>query len=256
MSAIEITEKILRTKIITKEVASQQLLLRELVGGTLFDLAQQGRMVIGVENGKLIINKIKGETLSDIWDDLSSVQKNMCLTKIAFLLTKVREAYKLNGATLLSEVSDFLSFSNFMERNLIFISKLTSLSPPNKRLLIRQLLELKLDAFDLTLIHGDLNLANIIQSEDQLMLIDFEHVVEAPIELELAPAAFWKDQVALPLAPFRKALQSVGLSLSSEHLKQSLALYFVNQLRLAKQSNDQKKIKQLTSIAIKRQIIK
>jgi hypothetical protein len=107
----------------------------------------------------------------------------------------------------------------------------------------------------LTLVHGDLNLANLITDGEKLRVIDFEHVMVGPWEFELAPALFWQDEVSLPAERLIDAMTSAGMKCNEQAINDCLVLYFINQLRLADEAGDTNKRKLLVDKARERMII-
>lgn len=106
---------------------------------------------------------------------------------------------------------------------------------------------------NLTILHRDLHLGNILCQENSsskeynFKIIDFEHFMEGPLELEFQNSLFWNDKMSLNVkniieilslyyrVPYRKDVE-----------RDMLFVYFAEQLNIATEMNDQKKITYLT----------
>jgi thiamine kinase-like enzyme len=89
-------------------------------------------------------------------------------------------------------------------------------------------------------LHGDLHLGNILYDTkiNEFWLIDFEHSKYGPIEYEFINSYFWNDEKSLDIGFFSTKLDGF----STKNLKELNKLYFADQLNIALEMNDKKKI--------------
>jgi len=248
MSAVSVSETNINSLVIAKQLDSPSQLLRELVAGVLFDVSQDGCLGFGVSSGCLISNKLSGPILLNLWYQLTLIQRRRVVSSLARLLLKVQFTYIQQQQQIVSELGGVISWRKFTELNQRALGRpdlvtLLDQSLAGIQTTLSRLRHVPLDS--LTLVHGDLNLANIILQGQVLRLIDFEHAVEGPLELEFAPMLFWADSVSLPPKMLFQALSKLGCKCSRPLIRDCLILYFVNQLRLALDSHDQAKTKLL-----------
>jgi len=101
---------------------------------------------------------------------------------------------------------------------------------------------------NITFLHRDLHTGNVVINDYGIKLIDFEHAMAGPFELEFQNAIFWKDSKSLD---YRKIICSVvqktGLSYNFELEKLLGSFYTADQLTQASKLNDLKKISLLLS---------
>jgi hypothetical protein len=96
-----------------------------------------------------------------------------------------------------------------------------------------------------SLVHGDIHLDNLLiprKVPHHYYLIDFEHCMEAPIELELCNSIFWHDEKSLAVPEITKLLKDIyNISYSLERETDMLYVYFIDQLNQAIYRSDRKK---------------
>jgi hypothetical protein len=89
------------------------------------------------------------------------------------------------------------------------------------------------DSKKLTLVHRDLHLGNVILKDNTCVLLDFEHAMEAPIELEFQNSLFWNDDMSLDVVLAKSILRSKGIYYSDELEKLLMAYYIADQFVIA-----------------------
>lgn len=90
----------------------------------------------------------------------------------------------------------------------------------------------------ITYVHGDLHLGNIILNDSGVCLIDFEHSMEAPIELELQNSIFWNDEMSLDVEICRSLIVKARIEYSAELEILLMSFYISKQLLLALKEQD------------------
>lgn len=101
-------------------------------------------------------------------------------------------------------------------------------------------IERKLVNFPLFPVHGDLQKQNIFVVEGKLALIDFEHFLFAPRELELVNSLFFTDGNCLDLSDLLPKLMAMG-KISAEMLRDMLAFYTLKQASMGRGYSDCRK---------------
>ncbi len=106
----------------------------------------------------------------------------------------------------------------------------------------------------LTLLHRDIHLDNILVSTTngypRMMLIDVEHCMEGPIELELQNALFWQDDKSLNTQAIQTLLvNQFRIPYSRQQEAALLSLYIADQLTAAAEKSDRNKLAQLNKLA-------
>lgn len=252
MSAVDISETTIYQPVVVKTLASQEQLIRELLRSTVVGFFQNGSSPVGVSGNCLMFNKIQGVTLREIWVNLAVNQQDILLTKLVDELLKIREKYQLSDSSFLKKLNLDLDWGSFVSNCVRYLEESTDL---RIKKFSDILLNLMVIDSNLTLTHGDLGLSNVMLSGTELKLIDFEHVVEAPLEFDLAPSFFWKDGNSLPLAKIYQAFIQKGDVLDQKLIEKLVILYLVNQLRLAESAKDPEKYQQLLLKACERKLI-
>jgi hypothetical protein len=102
----------------------------------------------------------------------------------------------------------------------------------------------------LTIVHGDLHLDNILISsiagQEKIYVIDFEHCMEAPLEMEFQNSLFWNDDKSLEVKKITETLSDkYGIKYSKPQEALLMCVYVANQFNLAVGENDTEKLKLL-----------
>lgn len=251
MSAVNISETTIYQPVVVKTLANQEQLIRELLRSVVVGFYQSGSSPLGICGNRLMFNKIQGTNLRDIWGKITLEQQEDLLKQLVQQLVEIKERYQQSDQTLLKRLNLDLDWGSFMSKNQRYLLTL------NQSLIFKLKPDLDdLDGVqDLTLTHGDLGLSNILLSGTSLKLIDFEHTVEAPLEFDLAPSFFWRDDNSLPLEKINKIFDQEYRSLDQGRFTKLVSLYLVNQLRLADLEGDQEKYQQLLTKAYERNLL-
>jgi thiamine kinase-like enzyme len=106
---------------------------------------------------------------------------------------------------------------------------------------------------NVTYLHRDLHAGNIISCNDVLKLIDFEHSLVGPLELEFQNAIFWNDANSLD---YKKIISAViaktGITYDFTLEKLLLSYYIADQVILANEMGDFSKVRELIHIYLTR----
>lgn len=119
---------------------------------------------------------------------------------------------------------------------------------------LRRMSEDKSISRHLTLLHRDIHLENILVSMasgyPRMMLIDMEHCMEGPVELELQNALFWHDDKSVDVAAICGRLTGeFRVPYRSDIEKQMVSVYLADQLLLAIAQQDDEKLATLCRLA-------
>ena len=102
----------------------------------------------------------------------------------------------------------------------------------------------------ISFLHRDIHKGNIIYENGHPYLIDHEHAMEGPIELELQNSLFWNDRMSLNTKLVKKYLISSGIKYSEKNEQLLRNFYVADQLVLAIKDNKLTKVDKLVRKAI------
>lgn len=113
--------------------------------------------------------------------------------------------------------------------------------------LLRTLRQLQSQRLQLTLTHRDLHLENLLLAKSnefsRFYVIDFEHSLQAPVELELQNSIFWQDDKSLNFGEIIFILKNnYSVPFNEDLLQPMYDFYFADQLNIALQRRDVMKI--------------
>lgn len=230
MSAKEIQNTIIFQHLVKKEFDRADLMCQEVLGTFLAQIVGMTEQKMITDSRCLMMEKVNGVSLTSLSDQIGDELEEMLMEKLALKMVKIKKEY-------VSEVGNMECFLGaFGYRKLV---------EKNKKLLIkffgehilREISDISRER--LTICHGDLNLSNLMLVGSDLVLVDFEHVVEAPIEFDLACSAFFGDMKSLNVDLVVGLLRKAGVEILDDNLRSMTKLYFADQIRKA-DSNKQK----------------
>lgn len=101
----------------------------------------------------------------------------------------------------------------------------------------------------LSMLHRDLHLGNVLcklPHADDFKIIDFEHCMEGPIELEFQNSLLWNDHMSLNIDNMRNILEHAYRISYDKDLEHDLKfVYFADQINLAIEEKQFTKVNQL-----------
>ncbi|NMB69857.1 hypothetical protein GYA27_01470 [candidate division WWE3 bacterium] len=113
---------------------------------------------------------------------------------------------------------------------------------------INQLRKIKKIKFsNISFLHRDIHRGNILCENGQPYLIDHEHAMEGPIELELQNSIFWNDKMSLNVDKVKKILTNNNIPYSSSNEILLKNYYVADQINIAIKENKFSKVKKLAS---------
>lgn len=119
------------------------------------------------------------------------------------------------------------------------------------KILQRNLIKISKTKFDVvTFVHRDIHKGNLISQGGNYFLIDHEHAMEGPIELELQNSIFWNDKMSLNVKVVKKAILNSGMSYSDKNERLLLSYYIADQINIALGNNKPKKALKIMKKAI------
>jgi len=103
------------------------------------------------------------------------------------------------------------------------------------------------DTKNLTVTHRDLHLDNILIGRDKgynkFYVIDFEHTIEAPLEMEFQNSLFWNDEKSLQVENIVKIMRDeYRVNYSKEREEKLSVLYIADQVNMAITLGDNNKV--------------
>lgn len=242
MSAKEIQNTIIFQHLIKKKFDQDSLMCREVIGTF---LAQQvgmtdQKMVTSLDS--LMMEKVNGVSLTSLGDQASEELEEMLMQKLASKLLEVKNKYLSKRKEINCFLGDF-GFETLVLKNREIVLRYFGEG------LYKRIISISSDMY--TICHGDLNLSNLMIVGSDLILVDFEHVVEAPIEFDLACSAFFDDFKSLNITTVVKSLSRLDQVIDADTLTLMIKLYFADQMRKA----EPEKQKLLIKIAKGKKII-
>lgn len=243
MSAKNIDNTIIFQHLVKKNFTNTALLYREAVGTMLAGLVKMTDQKMVISTGNLMVDKVAGVTLSNLSEQMNDDFKFLVIEKLAAKLKAVKNNYR-SKVGIFDEVFGCLSFESLIKRNKETLFKLF----PNIDI-FKKLTEMSKER--MTICHGDLNLSNLMLSGSELVLIDFEHVTEAPLEYDLASSFVFDDEKSIDLKMTIKALENIGQKISMDDLRLMAKLFLANQVSGA----NKEKMKSLINKAKERNIL-
>lgn len=113
---------------------------------------------------------------------------------------------------------------------------------------IKQLHKIKTTKFpNISFLHRDIHRGNILCENTQPYLIDHEHAMEGPIELELQNSIVWNDRMSLNVKLVKKILNDNNIAYSDSNETLLKSYYLADQVILALKENRPAKVKKLAS---------
>jgi thiamine kinase-like enzyme len=98
---------------------------------------------------------------------------------------------------------------------------------------------------NISFLHRDIHKGNIIYKNGHPYLIDHEHAMEGPIELELQNSLFWNDRMSLNTKLVKKHLKSSGIRYSDEKEQLLRSYYIADQIYMAAKDNKLSKVQKI-----------
>ncbi|MCO6432802.1 phosphotransferase [Nitrosomonas nitrosa] len=248
---------------IYKQYFSQKQLRQETAGYLLFNsLTSFGvPMVLDKGNDYLILEFIDAKACFALHHRQRILSKNQIAQKAALFIAEVYWNYRFfdkNRTRLFIGVAWDERTADILAKSIRYADQVAKIIQADKLPLIRAAQEVvaavDTDERSLTLLHRDLHLDNILVKNDCVgrnsnYVIDFEHCMEGPIELEMQNSIFWNDDWSIPIEAVRDELtkkHDVPYSLSRE--RDMLSVYFLDQLNLAMEKNDEEKAQVLVNL--------
>lgn len=246
MSAKNIQNSVIFQHLVKKNFASEAFLYQEVMGTVLAGLVGMSEQKVVLSSDSLMVEKVAGMTLSNLSEQMNDELKKVTAQKLAEKLKKVKETYDAKKE-IIKSIFGCLSFDHLIEINREKFLEI--FGDPNDLVEMKKMLEK--EDLNMTICHGDLNLSNIMLVGNELVLIDFEHVTEAPMAFELASSFLFNDVKSLDLKSIKSALLRMGILIPEGVLALMTKLYLVDQLRKADKEREQ----QLIKIAEERKLI-
>ncbi len=246
MSAKNIQNSVIFQHLVKKNFASEAFLYQEVVGTVLAGMVGMSEQKVVLSSGCLMVEKVAGMTLSNLSEQMNDELKKITAQKLAEKLKKVKETFDKKKSVFKSTFG-CLSFDRLIEINREKF--LDVFDDPISLAEIEKMSERR--DVNMTICHGDLNLSNIMLVGSELILIDFEHVTEAPMAFDLACSLLFCDEKSLDIKNVKSALFQMGILIPERELVLMTKLYLVDQLRKA----DKEKEQQLIKLARERKLI-
>lgn len=224
MSAKEIQNTIIFQHLVKKEFDRAELMCQEVLGTFLAQRVGMTSQKMVTDSSSLMMEKVSGVTLTSLCDQIGEELSKMVIDKLVEKLVRVKKKYLLSAVEIKCLLGQF-DFKSLVEKNKNILIKYFG------ELVISEISSMSQDKF--TICHGDLNLSNIMLTGSDLVLVDFEHVVEAPIEFDLACSVFFSDSKSLNVDLVVEKLGAGGIKISENDLKLMVKLYFADQMRKA-----------------------
>lgn len=247
---------------IIKKYFSQKLLMQETAGYLLFNsLTTFGvPMVLDKGNNYLVLEYIDADSSFTLFHTTKTLTMQQAAQKAALFIAEVYWNYRFIAK---DKIKLFRGIS-WEERSVEILTKSLNNLSVIKGLLTSDQLKLVKDAQtemktlevtgkSLSLLHRDLHLDNILVKKDVFgrngnYVIDFEHCMEGPIELEMQNSIFWNDDWSISSDMIREELiRKHDIPYSLEQEGRLLCVYFLDQLNIALEKRDTGKVQLLVN---------
>ena len=162
-----------KQQVVVKILTSEERAQKEISGAKAFAKFTLVPEVVKLDRKTILIGLVKGIPADKVKRDFLN----------ALVVELVRCIFK-NSKTSLSEFPNIYSEINILRE--IF---------ENNKVFLQALLEIEksISGSSLFPVHGDLQKQNVFIQKGKMVLIDFEHFVFAPLELEIVNSLFFKD---------------------------------------------------------------
>jgi hypothetical protein len=241
---------------ICKTFGDKTRLKREVMGTVLFSVLSGDKVpqLVTWDNDLCVTRQVQNARTyfesSQSWSRIEELNQ-----EVARFIAEVYFGYRkgLTVPQFLSWDENLLGITNkFIQNRLLVIS---AIGQDKTKKIMENLLEVRKNLTfksTLTLIHGDLHLDNILVNNnlelDKLTVIDFEHCMEAPIEMEFQNSLFWNDSKSLDVLAIKKLLREVyKIPYSTQKENMLSCVYIANQLNMAIEEADENKLQMLVS---------
>lgn len=249
-------------KYIVKKYFSQKQLQQETSGYLLFNaLTSFGvPMVLDKGNDYLVLEFVNADSCFKLFHTIRTLTMQQAAQKAALFIAEVYWNYRFIAK---DKIKLFRGIS-WEERSVEILTKSLNNLSVIKGLLTSDQLKLVKDAQtemktlevtgkSLSLLHRDLHLDNILVKKDVFgrngnYVIDFEHCMEGPIELEMQNSIFWNDDWSISSDMIREELiRKHDIPYSLEQEGRLLCVYFLDQLNIALEKRDTGKVQLLVN---------
>lgn len=242
---------------IVKKYFSQKLLMQETAGYLLFNsLTTFGvPMVLDKGNDYLVLEYIDADSCFMLFHKKNTLTMQQAAQKAALFIAEVYWNYRFtakNKITLFKGIAWMERYSDILAKSFQYSQSFNSSLQPTQILLIQQaqkdMKQLQVDNKALTLLHRDLHLDNILVKRNATgrngnFVIDFEHCMEGPIELEMQNSLFWNDAWSISAELIREELiKKHDIPYSIEREKELLCVYLLDQVNIAYEKGDTEKM--------------
>lgn len=240
------------TVCLRKTYASKELMRSEERGLAQLAAAGNSQVPKVVAKGEdfLVLEYVSGaKTALQALQDGSLTEEEL-VDQLANFLADIHRSYQRLGKDVAEWEKKKSDIVISLERNssTLLVSKL--LTQPEIRGLTERLGKIdlrRIPAENLTFLHRDLHLGNILVDKGRVLVIDFEHCAEGPLEFEFQNSLFFADEKSLPVEKIKCALRRRGLIYSDLLERRLTPLYFADQINLAVELEDLQKLQTLTS---------
>ena len=238
---------------IYKKFAYKERLRKEILGMQMYKNLTRGNIpsIMEIGNDYFITDCVKNATSAYQLISLGTLSMDKISVAVASLVARNYWGYNLGGETTKTKhprmqwETNLNEIKENFEKNRDEIVK--HIGTRTYRQILSKLRLVEKEEYPLTILHGDIHLDNILVSEkcgyQKFYLIDFEHSMEGPIELEFQNSLVWQDEKSLDIVTIVDLLINhyrVPYDPNKEKLLR--AVYVANQINNALEENQRWKI--------------
>ncbi len=250
-------------KYIYKEFFSTSQMHHETAGSIIFNLLSSFGVPLVLDKGNtyVLFEYIPSHSCFNLYHTAGMISQEQIAQKTAAFIAEIYWNYryfKKDKIKLFPYMSWEERFSDIHVRARSIQGQMRELMSREDFLLYRDAVSsldsIKQQNYQLSFLHRDIHLDNILIREgavgrDSTYVIDFEHCMEGPVELELQNAIFWKDKWSVPVGLIRDLLvRKHDVPYSNRTEQDMLSVYYLDQLVIATNKKDIPKVRLLTEV--------